>query len=798
MPKAIQKIKFVFEIDRMKKIVTTLLICAATIPVAAQTDFNNYNNEDEQFRPASERRISTDSLGSNQEIPKGIKVWTVDQRFGDREPAEVDTLQHMYMNTTFTEGIRGEYNTLGNMGSPRLSRIFIDRVNTQDDFIFAEPYSYIITPVSDFHFTNTYSPFTNITLNSCGNRTNGEDDFRALFAVNANKRLGAGFRFDYKYGRGYYNAQSTSHFKYTMWASYLGDRYQAHFLFTTLHQKVTENGGISNDDYIKHPEIFEESFAENEIPTVLQQNWNRNDNQHIFFTHRYNIGFNRKVKMTEDEIKAKKFAMESAKENAENDAKEEARKQAKREGKDFDEKEYEKKAQAKYTGRPDDAKIVGNEPPAEPKTDTDTPQNNRLAINGKATADSILAQDKKVAEDSMWYKNEYVPVTSFIHTLKFDNFSRIYEAYQTPENYYLNEYYNAGKLTGDSIYDKTKHWHMKNTFALATLEGFSKWAKAGLKAFASYEVRHFELPNMEGGVDKYNENTVTVGGELSKRQGKLLHYDAVAEVGVAGADVGTLDIDGSIDLNVPFLGDTLSIIGDAFFHHDNPSFYFGTYHSRHLWWENDLDKIIHTRLMGTLKYGKTNTTLRVAVDEIKNYTYLAQSYNVTSAGLRTGVTVTPMQCGSPVNMLTAQLLQDFRFGILNWENVITYQHSSKQEVIPVPALDIYTNLYIKFRIAKVLHVDLGADARYFTSYYAPDYSPYTGQYVVQANGDNNVKVGNYPIINVYANAFIKHTRFFVMMSHVNAGQGDKNYFLTPHYPINGRIFRFGVSWNFFN
>ena len=110
----------------MKKILTTLLICAATIPVAAQTDFNSIN-EDNQFRPASERRISTDSLGSNQEIPKGIHVWTVDERFGDIKPAEVDTMQHMYMNAHFTEGLRGEYNTLGNMGSPRIGRIFIDR-----------------------------------------------------------------------------------------------------------------------------------------------------------------------------------------------------------------------------------------------------------------------------------------------------------------------------------------------------------------------------------------------------------------------------------------------------------------------------------------------------------------------------------------------------------------------------------------------------------------------------------------------------------------------------------------------
>ena len=782
---------------KKKKIIfSSLLFCAATIPVAAQNDFNY--NEDSQFRPQTNRKVNTDSLGSDKEIPKGIRVWTVDERFGDTKAAVVDTLQHMYMNTTFTEGLRGEYNTLGNMGTARLNRIFIDRRNTQGNFIFTEPYDYIVNPVSDFHFTNTYSPITNITLNSCGDKVTGEDDFKAMFAVNANKRLGAGFRFDYKYGRGYYNAQSTSHFKYTMWASYLGDRYQAHFLFSTNHEKMTENGGITNDDYIKHPEIYTESFATNEIPTVLEQNWNRLDNQHIFFTHRYNVGFSRKVKMTEEEIKAKKFAMASKKENAEEDAKEEARKKAKEQGRKFDEKAFDKQQGAKFSGRPDGAKIAGDEPAKDLAAKDTRNDSTRIAVNGKAAADSLLAVQKKKAEDSLFYKSEYVPVTSFIHTVKFDNYRRIYEAYQTPADYYLNEYYDSGRLTGDSIYDQTKHWHMKNTFAIAMLEGFNKWAKAGLKAFAGYDLRHYELPTMEGGFEKYNEHVLSVGGQLSKQEGKTLHYNAVAEIGLTGVDAGTLAIDGNVDVNIPFLGDTLQVRGDAFFHRETPSFYYRNYHARHLWWENDLDKTIHTRIMGTLSFPKTRTKLRVAVDEIKNYTYFSQSYDITEKGLRTGVMVTPMQESGGINLLTAQLEQNFRLGILNWENLFTYQHSSKESVLPVPDFNVYTNLYIKFKVVKVLNVDLGADMRYFTSYEAPDYSPYMGQYTVQGNGENNVKIGNYPIVNVYANVHIKHTRFFVMMSHINAGQGDKNYFFAPHYPMNERVFRIGVSWNFFN
>ena len=76
--------------------------------------------------------------------------------------------------------------------------------------------------------------------------------------------------------------------------------------------------------------------------------------------------------------------------------------------------------------------------------------------------------------------------------------------------------------------------------------------------------------------------------------------------------------------------------------------------------------------------------------------------------------------------------------------------------------------------------------------------PGIAQFAVQENEESKVELGNYPIVNVYANFFLKHARFFVMMSHVNHSGDGGNAFLVPHYPINQRVFRFGISWNFFN
>ena len=145
-------------------------------------------------------------------------------------------------------------------------------------------------------------------------------------------------------------------------------------------------------------------------------------------------------------------------------------------------------------------------------------------------------------------------------------------------------------------------------------------------------------------------------------------------------------------------------------------------------------------------------------------------------------------------MLSASLQQNFRVGVLNWNNKVTFQTSSDQSVIALPKLSVYSNLFLRFKVAKVLHVDFGVDCSYYTKYYAPNYQPATMAFTNQ----QQVKVGNYPFMNVYANMKLKRARFYIMMSHVNQGLTGKNYFAMPHYPMNPRRFQMGVSVDFCN
>ena len=744
----------------MKFLYLSVIFCFSIVHTFAQ-DFNDvdgFYSEDGQTENKNFNKLRNDST-PHKEIPRGIRAWTIDRKFGDIRPAEVDTLPHLYMNTIFNTGIHGEYNTTGNNYTARQNRLFMDRPLTEQ-FIFTQPYSFTHKSPDEIHFTNTLSPHTNVSYDNCGDKLNGEDHLGVWFAVNAGKRLGLGFDIDYSYARGYYSNQSTSHFKGTLMASYIGDRYQMHAAYSNYHEKVSENGGITNDEYIVHPEIFTDKFATNEIPTILESNWNRNNSSHFFLTHRYSVGFYRLERLSDEEMKAKEFAMASKQENLERKMQEEQEK----------------------------------------GEDTDEPS---LLSNAGETAPTI--NDSLVA-DTM--KRVYVPVTSFIHTLEWNSHDRIYQAYSSPNDYYQHTYFDAiddNAFAGDSIYDQTKYTSIKNTLGIALLEGFNKYAKAGLKVFASHELRRFKLPEITQTyghptslLANYNENSVSIGGQINKTQGNTLHYNLLAETWVAGEDFGQLKIDFDTDINFKLFGDTVTLKAKAYFYRLHPTFYQRHYHAKHFWWDNNnLSKETRTRIEGLFSYRKTKTRLRIAIEEIQNYTYFSTRYDMQE-DKRINLSAGINQYGDNLNIMTAQLMQDFKLGPLHWDNVLTYQNSSNKDVLPLPTLNIYTNLYLKFKIVNELAVELGADAFYFTEYEAPDFCPQINQFAVQENQASRVKLGGYPFVDVYANMHLKHARFFVMYSHVNAGKGNKNYFLVPHYPQNGSILRMGVSWNFFN
>lgn len=379
-------------------------------------------------------------------------------------------------------------------------------------------------------------------------------------------------------------------------------------------------------------------------------------------------------------------------------------------------------------------------------------------------------------------REELVPVTSFIHTFKLE---RSRHSFNSQDLDSLPPALINPKLTADS----TVRFSIKNVFGIALLEGFNKYAKAGLTAYISHQYNRYTLMNPDASLLnpqnlKYSEQEVYIGGELAKREGSLLHYNINGEFGLLDIAKGQFKLDGTADVNLKLFKDTVRVKAHAYIRNTLPSFYMRHYISNHYQWDNDFDKEFRVRIEGEIDFPLTGTNLKAGIETIKHYTYLDGD-------------ALPQQTDGSVKVANATLTQNFHFGIFHLDNEITWQKSSS-DVLPLPTWSLYHNFYILTKVAKkVLNVQLGADVRYFSEYYAPAYAPGLQQFHIQNEADR-IKIGNYPVVNVYANLQLKRTRFFVMLYHVNEGMGSRRYFYAPHYPMNQRLLKFGVSWNFYD
>ena len=704
-----------------------LLIAVCGLNLQAQNNYgqNNYgqnnqnatrdafgNQVDPRMQPNNLRNDSTEVITM---APK-LYQWRISETLGNQIMSEVDTVALNFQNMNMEEGMTGHYSLLGNMASPRLSHVFADRQYDTAPTIFLQPLTGFYQRSDQTLFTNSNIPFTNLSYWPAGDKVTGEDRFKAYFSMNANKRFSFGFKFDYKYGRGYYANQATSNFNAGLFTSYMGKHYQLHAMYNNFYFKQNENGGITDDRYITRPEDMaagSKVYESNNIPVRLESTSNRNHNMYVYLSHRYRLGFTRQT--------------------------------------------------TKIVDKQDDRGSERKRPTIDEPAENDTlPQ--------------VITKDTLTIE-------EFVPVTSFIHTLKVERsrhsfFSQDLDSLPT------------ALLNNSQTADSTVAFSIKNVFGISLLEGFNKYAKAGLTAYLSHQYNRYSLMNMDATLlnpqkVRYTEQELYLGGELAKREGNMLHYNINGEIGLAGIAAGQFSIDGSADLRVKLGKDSVMLKGHAYIKNTLPSFYMRHYHSNHYVWDyDDMDKEFRVRVEGELDFPLTGTNLKAGLETIKNYTYFDS--NAISR-----------QAGSNIKVANATLTQNFKLGILHLDNEVTWQKSNS-DLLPLPTWTLYHNLYILTKIAKkVLNVQLGADVRYFSEYYAPTYAPGIQQFHLQSEG-SKIKVGNYPVINVYANLQLKRTRFFVMFYHVNDGLGSRKYFYAPHYPVNPRILKFGVSWNFYD
>ncbi|MDR1456238.1 MAG: putative porin [Tannerella sp.] len=650
---------------------------------------------------------------------------------GDPYVTPMDTSYLNMANRTLPDGQGIAVAHTGNIAAPSQSRIFAERNEGERDFIFADNYDrYVITPRNGC-FYDTKVPYSNVLYTRAGGSTYREEQLKIFLTSNFGRKINAGGDFDYVYSRGHYQSNGNKMINYRFFGSYRSDRYEASAHVRNFNMVNSENGGLTNDRYITHPDEFANGRRKvdtQSFPTRFSSVWNRIRGQSFFLSHRYNLGFYRELTEREQEKKRRK---EQEKEEQEARAAKEAEKE--------------------NAGNPD---IAPPPPPA----------------------------DVEENQEDLHANEVFVPVSSVIHTIEYENHSRRFvstDRGHIVDTCYANRFGKADSL----LNDYTSMWRLNNTVALALREGFQDWAKFGLTAFASFEQRKFFLPGDSLlGKMKYEEFATFVGAELSKRRGSLLTYRARGELCVLGDDLGEFRIEGDAGTRFRLFGKEASVQVRGYVKNLRPAFYWRHYHGRYFRWDADLNNIQRVYAEGQVAWQQTHTRLSVGVESIQNHVF----FNTDGV---------PEQYGANLQVVTGRLNQDFRYRGFGWENELAYQLSSNDRVLPLPQLSAWSNMYVAFRLVKVLSVQLGADVHYYTSYHVPRYEPATQQFQLQ----DQMVMGGYPLLNAYANFHLKQTCFFV--TGYNLGSlviNHPQYFSMPHYPLNPMVVKIGLAVTFNN
>ncbi|MDR2791828.1 MAG: putative porin [Tannerellaceae bacterium] len=570
-----------------------------------------------------------------------------------------------------------------NNGAPVQSRIFSERPEPRD-FIFVDPLkqNLLLSP----RFFDTKIPRTDILYTFNGGEQRKEERLKALLTWNFGKRLNVGGEVDYIYSRGHYRSNGNKTVSYRLFGSFLTDRYEARAYLGNCYFVTAENGGLTNDDYITHPERFTDgrrAIDSKAFPVRFFDVFNTVREKQYFLAHRYNLGAYRPH---DDTLRFVPVAS------------------------------------------------IGH-------------RFIYIANRRHFTATDISAVDT-------CYPTNYAPLPA--------------------------------EGEDDALHDRPAAVTLANTFSLSLREGFRDWVKFGLAAFVRFEQRRFTTAGLSDNgtilpadLAVFKEFSTYVGGEWSKRRGRYLTYNASGEICLLGDDIGEFRLAGDIRTTLPLAGSDATLVAEAYLRNLTPAFFLRHYRSRYFVWDAPLPNEQQAYVGGTVDIPATRTRLSAGVHSLQNHTY------VDASGY-------PACFDGNIQVLSARLAQSFRFGVFGWENEAVAQQSSQSLLLPLPLLCLYTNLYADVKPVPVLSLQLGCEAYWFTAYNAPYYEPATMLFRLQ-DTDEAVSVGNFPLVNAYANFHLKQARFFVAASNLASLFLTPEYFSLPHYPLNPFLIKFGIA-----
>ena len=377
------------------------------------------------------------------------------------------------------------------------------------------------------------------------------------------------------------------------------------------------------------------------------------------------------------------------------------------------------------------------------------------------------------------------PVTfSFISCYEWSK-RRYFDKY--PKSGFYDSIYIDDKQTSDSVFQGILTNTLRMDFSTRSTGKFRIGAGAGLRS----EIRTYatSVPGdtlTEWGASKINKSSMALTGKIFNNIGEKFGWTATGDLWLQGYRAGDFSVNGRIFKDFTTRKGNITWDATGGLSSYTPSYWYSSWTSNNFKWNFNESRVVRLDVGSSIDYPGRNMNLRFNYAIIDNYIYF-------------GGDALPEQHSGALSVISLRLRKEFVVWKLHWDNTLLFQQSSNNDVLSLPLASVRTSFFFShlFHFPATrgeLNVQAGGELFYYTPYNAYAYMPATGRYYNQTDRET----GGYPYVSAFINLKLKRTRFFIMLDHLNSGLSGYDYYLIPDYPMNIRMFRYGLAWTFYN
>ncbi|MFD1631332.1 putative porin [Pseudopedobacter beijingensis] len=389
----------------------------------------------------------------------------------------------------------------------------------------------------------------------------------------------------------------------------------------------------------------------------------------------------------------------------------------------------------------------------------------------------FIRQFFNIGKQSVVNNEEVLPTQRVSYTFSY-NTQKYYFRYGRPdESGLLKNYY----IYQDSTSDSTRLNHLRNEF------NYSFYLRGKRLSFLKNELKINaglvqDYYNYREYTYSRNFQNLTLKGNLTYGLNQRANLNLKLEQVFQGPYAGDFLYQANSEIKLS--NNVGSVFLGAYSQNQSPALIYEIETSNHHRWNLNFDRTKTQNLSFAYVNPKFHLKAKAEYFLIGNYMYFTEINN----------DIYPAQFGSNINLLKLTFGKDFHFGKFTFENYLVYQKTDFESVLRTPEFYSFHSLYMHQDVFKVLKMEFGFDAKYFSQYTANAYAPAIGQFY----NKDNTQFGTGPIVDAWMRTNWKRANLFLRYDYLNKGLFSKGYYTIDRYPMPYSLLRFGLSWNFYD